>query len=399
MSLLIALSLTLLQQVSPASATPAAPVEAVHIDSPAGYTPVFGKITVAASVEPFDARPEKVEFYVDGRFIGADDEPPYAVEADVGEDNMEHEFEVAAYDGETILRGSLVTPRIDVNEEVNVRLMQLYVSVEDRQGNRVTDLTRDQFRVLDSVGGGLKREQEIVTFFTGETPFTAVLLIDASTSMRGRNLATAIDGAKAFVDAIGPSDQGKLVLFSDRIRRETPFTNLVSLLGLGLGGLEASGGTALNDAIYTAIKRLDGRQGRKVVIMLSDGIDVDSVLPIDQVQWVANRNTDVLFYWIRLRQHGSGTRHRSAWRSLEQHDQQAQVLQQLVKRSGGEVFDIHNVSQVDVSLQQVLSELRQQYVIGFYPDYKVAPGTWHNLEVRVDAPGHTATTRDQYLER
>ncbi|ANM31549.1 hypothetical protein ABI59_21265 [Acidobacteria bacterium Mor1] len=376
-------------------------VEDIDFLSPDGLEPVFGKLTLAVDLIPMEARPNRVEFYVDGRFAGSRDEPPYSVEVDVGEDNIEHEFEVAAISDDAVIRRSMVTPRIPINDEVRVRLVQLYVTVENPDGTRRLDLTRDDFVITDQIRGRRNdEEQELISFETGNAAFTAVMLIDASSSMRGPQLRTVLDGAKQFVSRVGQEDQAKLLLFSDRILQETPFTNLVSLLSLSLSGLQAGGGTALNDSLYVAIKRLDGRQGRKVVIVMSDGVDVDSALPMDDVHWTARRNRDVLFYWIRPRPAGGGTGHRSAWKSRVEHEHQLNELRDVVEESGGRIIEIRSLDEVSAALQDILQELREQYLLGYYPSERRGPGTWHRVEVEIrNQPSLKVKTRDRYLER
>ncbi len=369
--------------------------------SPTGQEPVFGNLTVAVDPVPADARPQRIEFYVDGHFAGSRDKPPYSVEVNVGEDNIEHEFEVVAISDEGVVRRSMVTPRIPVNEEVRVRLMQLYATVEAPDGSRRLDLTKGDFVIRDDLRSyPTDDEEQIVTFETGNAAFTAVMLVDASSSMRGPQLRTVLDGAKQFVSSVGRQDQAKLLLFSDRVLQETPFTNLLSLLSLSLSNLQAGGGTALNDAMYVAMKRLEGRQGRKVVIVMSDGIDVDSALSMDDVHWTARRNRDVLFYWIKPQRAGGGTGHRSSWKSFEQHDHQQHELRRVVEESGGRIIRIRSLDGVSNALQDILQELREQYLLGYYPSKRGGPGTWHKVHVRVrQYPELKVKTRDRYVER
>ena len=130
-------------------------------------------------------------------------------------------------------------------------------------------------------------------------PFTAALLIATSESMVGPKLAAARDGALAFVDGMRDLDQATVITFADTIRGVTPFTNDREILAAGLVGNRGEGGTAVHDAVYVALKRLELQQGRRVLVLLSDGIDSHSGLSggdlLDHV-----RTSRAMVYWIRL---------------------------------------------------------------------------------------------------
>ncbi|HEX3131227.1 MAG TPA: VWA domain-containing protein [Thermoanaerobaculia bacterium] len=367
----------------------------VRLVSPAPNQPLFGEVEIRAEVQ--GAPVSKVEFYVDSLRVGVAEAPPWRIVVDVGQNNQEHSIEVLAYGpngpiGSAALRSLL----LQVDDEIEVGLQQLYVVVE-RGNRRITDLSREDFTVLDD---GVP--QQLITFERGEIPFTAVLLVDASTSMAGDRLRTATDGAKGFVAGMKRLDEAKLLLFSDRILLETPFTSVPSIVSLGLSGVQAQGGTALNDALYLALKRLEGSQGRRVVVLLSDGIDIESVLSMEQVQEIARR-THAVLYWLRLRRYAEQelpfVEIFSAWRDGEGHRRQIDLLQSTVLESGGRIETLDTLDQVKPALETLLRELRDQYVLGYYPSTSKGRGTWHDLELRVKGEGLTVRTQEGYLER
>jgi Ca-activated chloride channel family protein len=385
-----ALLVLLLLLSGPASA--AGP--AVRIVSPAAGQPLFGEVEIRAEVS---AAVGKVEFYLDSLRVGVAEAPPWRIVVDVGQANREHSIEVLAYGpGGPLGSASLRTLALQVDDEIEVGLQQLYVVVE-RGGRRATDLAREDFTILDDGA-----PQPIITFERGEIPFTAVLLVDASTSMAGSRLGTALDGAKGFVAGMNRLDEAKLLLFSDRILLETPFTSVPSILSLGLASVEAQGGTALNDALYLGLKRLEGSQGRRVVILLSDGVDIESVLPMEQVQKIARQSHAVL-YWLRLRRYAEQElpflEIFSAWRDGEGHRREMELLQSAVLESGGRIETLDSLDQVKPALETLLRELRQQYVLGYYPSRSKGRGAWHDLELRVRGEGLQVRTQEGYLER
>lgn len=366
----------------------------VAIVTPAPGQPVFGETEIAVQVSPAGARLQRVELYVDSVRVGVDESPPYRFVVDVGHENAEHHIEVLAHDASgATASAEMRTQRLQVDMAIDVRLQQLFVTVE---GRGARGLTREDFTILDE---GVP--QQIVTFERGEVPFTAVLLLDASTSMEGGRLETALDAAKSFVRSMQRLDEVKLLLFSDRVRLETPFTSVPSILTLSLGEAEAGGGSAVNDAVYLALKRLEERLGRKVVILFSDGVDVESVLPMERVRQALRRDPVVL-YWLRLRREEErGTNSpgfSTAWRDAEGHRREMEELRRAVQESGGRVETIDRIEQVAGVLGSILGELREQYVLGYAPSVGKGPGTWHDVELRVRG-GHQARTQKGYVER
>jgi len=378
----------------------AAAAPQVSIVQPPAGQPVFGLVEIRAEVRAGGAPVRQVELYFDHVRVGGFREaPPYRWVVDAGQENTEHQIEVVASDGAAgASTASLTTPVLRTDMEIDVRLQQLFVKVE-REGRPLTGLSRGDFTILDNGA-----PQEIVTFEQGDVPFTAVLLLDASTSMRKGRLDTAVDGVRSFVRAMNRLDEAKLLLFDDSILVETPFTGVPSILTLGLSDVEAHGGTALNDALYLALQRLDDRLGRKVVVLLSDGIDVESVLPMALVRGAVRRSQASL-YWLRLRFEGEreGGPLQSiytTWRDAEGHRREMDELNAAVLESGGRVEVLQGIEDVPAALKRLLEELRGQYVLGYSPSVHRGAGAWHKLKLKVrGAPGARIRLQEGYLEK
>jgi Ca-activated chloride channel homolog len=284
-------------------------------------------------------------------------------------------------------------PEIHVDEVIDVELQQLYVTVTRPSGTPVLDLTAADFQILDD-----GEPQSVSTFARGDLALSAVLLMDASASMEGDRLRTATEGVKVFVSQVLPQDEVSVTLFSDELLMRTPFSNDAATLLAPLGGVKARGGTAINDNLYLALKELEGRLGRKVVVLLSDGVDVESTLGMEDARW-AVRRSQALLYWIRLQDATRGRIERSsAWRDRKGHDEQLRLLETAVTESGGRVEVIPDVGQVGAALQRILRELREQYVLGYQPTQDRDDGAWHKIEVRVYG-GYRVRTRDGYVDR
>ncbi len=374
-----------LAQAAPATAQPA-----VTLLSPEPGQPVFGEVEVIADV--VSERPvRRVTFWLDGRVVGELREPPYRLMVDAGTASNEHRFEIVVEDvAGGVGRSLMVSPEFDVDLELELELQQLYVTVS-RRGRRVLDLEEADFTVLDE-----KRPQELVTFERGDVPLTAVLLVDASNSMRGDRLAAAVAGAQAFIAGMAELDQAKLVLFADRVLHDSPFTNFAEVLAAGLSGVEARGSTALNDHLYLALRLLEPRQGRRVVVLLSDGVDVASVLRMGEVLATLRRSR-ALVYWLRL---GSGgtSGHSSAWRNATSHAREFGLLETGIEESGGRVLVLDDVAGTAAAFTEILRELRDQYVLGFYPSDNRGDGRWHEIKVRIERRGLEVRTRQGYID-
>ncbi len=366
----------------------------VAITQPDFGAVIFGPTEVAAAVYPVDADIESVEFYLDGVLVATDGEAPFEVEIDAGQDNREHRIEVVArgVDGSTG-SASLTTGVIRTDDEVAVELRQLFVTIT-RNGERLTGLPQEAFSVFDD-----NVPQTLVTFAGGEVPFSAALVVDASKSMSGGKLQTAIEGASEFLGGMRQLDEAMLILFSDRVMAETPFSSFPRLVLLGLRQAVAEGGSAVNDALFTALKRLTPRLSRKVLILLSDGNDVESVLPMEAVQAVLRREQAVV-YWIRLGGGSTkpGVGRTNSWRGVDANRVEFELLEEAVVESGGRIVDVSAVSQVGPAFKAILAELRDQYVLGYYPSSERGPGSWHEIRVRVDADADVRV-RSGYLER
>ncbi len=386
MRLTVTLFLTLL-------ATQVGAVE-VWIDNPSGLEYVYGEVEILATVVS-DENVSGVEIWVDGNRLGELVEPPYIVTVDVGYDNTVHEFKaiVRSVTGRTAT-ARVVTPVLKVDEVVDIELQQLYVTVT-QSDRRVLDLQRQDFRILDDGD-----REEIVTFERGDVPLTAVLLLDCSLSMTGERLEAALDGARVFIDGMEELDEAMVMLFSDRLLRETGFSGNQSELEAALSAVEATGGTAINDHLFAAMAKLEARQGRRVVVLFSDGADVHSVLTMNEVLRKA-RLSQALIYWIYLPEAGDedgAPSYTSAWRNIEGNKLQFRQLREAVRESGGRVHPLESLDQMDEAFAGILAELREQYVLGYYPTIAQADGSWHAVKVKVKKSGLDVRTRGGYLD-
>lgn len=366
----------------------------VAILSPTSDTPVFGETRFAINIYPEDLAIDRVLFFVDGRQVGELTSPPFELTVNVGEDFRSRVFAVRVIPNEGEEKQIEVrTPELQIDEEVGVELQQLYVTVL-RDDRRVLDLDESNFRIVDD-----GEEQELVTFARGDIPLAAALVLDSSGSMAGERIEAALAGAKAFVRDMRELDEAAVFLFSDGLIRSTDFEADDAVLEASLDNVEVSGrATAINDHLYLALKRLDSRQGRRVVLLLSDGADVHSVLSMQDVLWKARRS-QALIYWIRLEGEGRyhGGSFNSTWRNYLENQQEWELLEQSVVDSGGRIVSV-GVNDVEAAFREVLAELREQYVLGYYPSNIRNDGSWHEIRVRLRDRDGSVRTRNGYID-
>jgi len=369
----------------------------IRITNPPHGVPAFGVLELKAEVDSKTPL-QHVEFFVDGVSVGRVDHPPFTLPFDIGQSNTVHHVRVVAKDvfGDS-LESSITTGSIAVNMEVDVELLQLFVSVTDDLGQRVSDLTELDFQIHNDRG----RREKITTFGGGDLPISSVVLVDSSESMQGRRLDAAIESARAFTSQTREGDETMVALFSDRLLRTTAFTRSTELFDASLHGVVAAGGTAVNDHLYYALNRLESRLGRRVIVLLSDGHDISSVLDMEQVQWRARRS-QAMIYWIRLEDQASGPLEppsfNSNWRDIVGNRRQFDLITDSVIESGGRIISISNLVEIPGAFSTIVQELRDQYVIGYHPIDRRFDGSWRRLEVETKRYGMNVRARAGYVD-
>jgi Ca-activated chloride channel homolog len=268
---------------------------------------------------------------------------------------------------------------------VSTQTVPIYVTVVDSDRRLVADLQQDDFEVYDNA-----RLQPLTNFVNDVSPFTAVVMIDTSGSMT-LNLDFVKQGAEEFLMRLLPEDKAKVGAFNDKIQilpRDEPFTNNRDrLIRILKDGLDFGYPTRLWDAVDESIAQLESVDGRRVVIVFTDGDDSASKLGLGDVLSRA-REKDTLVYAIGL--------------SSEYFNGQSRVrtrpdrgLKRIAEETGGGFFELKRKDDLGPTFTRVAQELHSQYVLGFSPS--VLDGKVHKLEVKVKRPGMTARGRKSYI--
>ena len=280
------------------------------------------------------------------------------------------------------LAGSLVVAAQDQPIfKSNVRTVPIYATVVDPSGRLVPDLEQGDFQILDN------GKPADVTLFSNESqPFTAVVMLDTSASMTA-NLKLLNRAAEQFLLRLLPVDRAQVGAFNDKIQLSGTFTNNRDELIGALNDLYFGNPTRLNDGIAAGLDALRGIDGRRVVLVFTDGEDTSSKLGFKTVLEQA-RDEEVMVYAIGLEsEFFNGMRIVKTRPSRD--------LRKIADETGGGYFELLKTVELAPTFSRVAQELRSQYLIGFAP--AALDGKVHKLEVKVTKPGMTVRARRSYL--
>ena len=303
--------------------------------------------------------------------------------------------------------------------QVGTRTVAVYATVTNPRGRLVTDLTRDEFAIDDN-----GKRQTLTLFANDIQPITLVMLLDRSGSMKP-NFDLEAQAAEAFVHAMLPADKARLGSFGTRIQIDPPeFTSdRDALLKILRTELQTDGPTPLWNAVNTAIDKLLLEQGRRVVLVFTDGVD--------QPMNFSNHNKslkdvikraeedNIMVYAIGLAGrngmpdvagHGGdrgrgigpggfgipGGRGLGGYGSgqplMEKPDE---GLPKIAAATGGGYFELTSPRDLAFTFARVADELHHQYALGFTPEK--LDGKLHDIAVHLSNPDLTARARKRYL--
>ncbi len=256
----------------------------------------------------------------------------------------------------------------------------IYATVIDSAGRLVPGLEREDFAVTDE-----GKPVELSLFSNASQPFTAVVMMDKSASMTN-NLELLNRAAEQFLIRLLPVDRAQVGAFSDKIQFSGRFTNDRDALIAALEDLQFGNPTRLNDAIAASLDVLEKVDGRRVVLVFTDGEDTASKLGFRAVLERA-RNEEVMVYTIGLEsEYFNGAR--------VQRTRPSRDLRRIADETGGGSFELKKTDELAPTFTRVAQELRSQYLLGFAP--ATLDGKLHKLDVRT-RPAHTVRARKSYL--
>jgi Ca-activated chloride channel homolog len=278
----------------------------------------------------------------------------------------------------------LATP-MGAQIRVSTQTVPLYVTVTDNAKRLVPDLLREDFEVYDN--GKL---QTLTNFDNQVTPINVVVMIDTSGSMT-LALDLVKQAAEEFLIRLLPEDKAKVGAFNDKIevKPETglPFTNNRDQLIRSLQDLDFGYPTRLYDAVDYGISELKMVDGRKVVLVFTDGADTASRLGSGDVT-ERSRTEEVMVYSVGMENEYMNGNQRVR-------TSPDRGLRRLSDETGGGFFMLKKKDELGPTFTRIAQELHNQYVMGFTPE--TLDNKIHKLEVRVKRPGNTARARKSYV--
>ncbi len=287
-----------------------------------------------------------------------------------------------------------------------LKAVAVYVTVSDAQGRLVPNLTKDDFEVYDN-----GKKQEITLFDSGVQPITLVMMLDRSGSMVGQ-FSLVRSAAEQFVGELLPGDKARIGSFANRVQVDPrEFTSSQhDLLEILRTELQEPGPTPLWNAVNVGITALLHQEGRRVVLVFTDGVDRpmgSNNISYHDVQKNAEQE-DVMIFAVGLatRQFGGGGRGRGGGIGgigsgvFKPPPDEAKVdagLPKIAAATGGGYFELNSTNNLGATFKRIADELHRQYALAFAPQN--LDGKTHKLEVKLKNPDFVARARKTYVAK
>jgi len=260
--------------------------------------------------------------------------------------------------------------------KVDVRLVNVYVTVTDDHGAPVGWLKKENFVVKED---GI--EQKIAVFDKESAlPLSIALAIDTSLSTR-HDLPLEQASAKRFARAIlRPVDALSVYGFSESVSQATPYTPDLKRIDEGIDHIRLGAATALYDAVYIASRALDHRQGRKVLVLITDGGDTISRVDYKEAARAAEEAEALVYSIIVVPIENSAGRETGG----------EHALIQLSEDTGGKYYYATSMTQLDDAFRKISDELRTQYLLAYYPSQRTSFSQFRQIHVEITGPAEAA---------
>lgn len=285
----------------------------------------------------------------------------------------------------------------------NSELVQLHVRVIDRNNKPIGNVTQGEFHIYED---GVP--QKIEAFSREEVPISYGLAVDTSASLRSQ-IQSVIDAGKTIVNSNKPGDETFLVRFisSDKIQTEQDFTDKKDLLMDALDNLYVEGGqTAVIDAVYLSAEHVseykkgdEGDRRRRALIIITDGEDRSSFYKPEQL-FARLREEDVQIYVIGF---VNELDKEAGFIRKSPREKAVGLINKLASETGGRAFFPESISELPQIANEIVRDMRTQYVIAYNPTNKTQDGSYRAIKVSVDQPSDSekriALTRNGRLAR
>jgi Ca-activated chloride channel family protein len=269
---------------------------------------------------------------------------------------------------------------------INAELVQLHVRVIDRNNRPIDNVPRGEFHIFED---GVP--QAIETFTREEVPISYGLAVDTSGSLRSQ-LQSVVDAGKTIINSNKPGDETFLVRFisSDKIETVQDFTSNKEMLMDGLDSFYVEGGqTAIIDAVYLSAEHVseykkgdEGDRRRRALIVITDGEDRNSFYKQEQL-FARLREEDVQIYvigFVNELDKDAGLIRKSP------REKAVALINKLASETGGRAFFPDSIAELPQIANDIIRDLRTQYVISYNPTNKAQDGSYRAIKVSVDQP-------------
>jgi Ca-activated chloride channel homolog len=257
----------------------------------------------------------------------------------------------------------------DTTFKVDVKLVNVFVTVTDEHGAPIAGLTKDNFDLMED-----DKAQKIALFDKESAlPLNIVMAVDTSLSTR-KDLPLELASARRFAHAIlRPMDVMSLYQFSETVSELTPFTPDLRAIDRGIDRVRGGAATALYDALFLGSQALEPRQGRKVMVVITDGGDTMSKVNYQEAVRAAETAEAILYSIIVVPIEASAGRDTGG----------EHALIQLSADTGGKYFYASGLAQLDEAFRQISDELRTQYLLAYYPSQRLTDSDFRRIQVKV----------------
>ena len=263
--------------------------------------------------------------------------------------------------------------------KVDVKLVNVYVTVTDEHGAPVAGLKKENFTLRED------GQQQTISVFDKESalPLSIALAIDTSLSTR-HDLPLEQASAKRFAKALlRPVDALSVFGFSETVLQSTNYTADMKRIEEGIDHIRLGAATALFDAVYLASRSLDRRQGRKVMVLITDGGDTISKFTYQEAVRAAEEAEALVYSIIVVPIESSAGRETGG----------EHALIQLSEDTGGKYYYATSMSQLDDAFRQISDELRTQYLLAYYPSQRLSNSQFRRIQVALTGPAEASSYR------
>ncbi len=265
---------------------------------------------------------------------------------------------------------------------VNVKLVSVFASVADGDGAPYAGLQKDDFRIFED---GVEQKVAVFERESG-LPLSIVMALDTSMSTR-KDLPVEVASARKFAHTLlRPVDSISLYQFSTYVSEAMPFSNDEKRLDAALNHLRTGAATALYDAIYLSAQTLEHRQGRKIIVLITDGGDTASKTDYPEAVRAAQISEAIIYSIIMVPIEADAGRDTGG----------EHALIQLSRDTGGKFFYASSTSQLDDAFRQISDELRTQYLLAYYPASRVG-AEFRRISVQLTKQAQERAQRDLYV--